>query len=280
MLLSGIAVGSCVITILFYVVGLLHSIVIAPLIFIMSFVALLLCWALPCVVCALFIDLEKPCNRHSAFFRFYANCIVASIRQIFRVKVCVSGTEKLPREKFLLVGNHRSAMDAILKMGVFRDYRIGFVAKQELFKIPIVCKIMHKCFCLSLDRSNPRDGIRAITQAAKIIQSQSASIGIYPEGTCNTKDKLLPFKAGAFKIAQKAGCPIVVVTIRNSELAKKRMPFKKTSVFIDVIGVISADEVAKSKTTQQLSDRVQQMIENALEVQRKEYHGAYIGNRI
>ncbi|MDE6209237.1 MAG: 1-acyl-sn-glycerol-3-phosphate acyltransferase [Lachnospiraceae bacterium] len=125
------------------------------------------------MVYALFIDLEKSFNRHSYVFRFYANCIVASIRQIFRVKVCVSGTKKLPRGKFLLVGNHRSAMDPILEMGVSRDYRIGFVAKQELFKIPVVCKIMYKCFCLSLDRSNPRDGIRAITQAEKIIQSQS-----------------------------------------------------------------------------------------------------------
>lgn len=154
---------------------------------------MLLCWALPCVVYALFIDLEKPFNGHSYVFRFYENCIVASIRQNFRGKVCVSGTEKLPRGKFLLVGNHRSAMNPILEMGVSRDYRIGFVAKQELFKIPVVCKIMYKCFCLSLDRSNPRDGIRAITQAEKIIQSQSPSIGIYPEGTCNIKDKLLPF---------------------------------------------------------------------------------------
>lgn len=270
MLFSVIAAISCVITALLYIVGLFHSLPMAPLTFILCFAILLLCWALPCVIYALFVDLDKPCEKHSRFFRFYANNIIASIRQIFRVKISISGMEQLPREKFLLVGNHRSAMDPILEMGVFRDYHIGFVAKQELFKIPVVRKIMHKCFCLSLDRGDPRDGIKAITQAAKIIQSGSASIGIYPEGTCNKKEKLLPFKAGAFKITQKAACPIVVVIIRDSEQAVKRMPFKRTKVSIDVIGIISADEVAKSKTTQILSDRVCQMMKNALEEKRKE----------
>ena len=270
MLFSVITAISCIVTVLLYIVGLDHSLAMALLTFILGFVILLLCWALPCVIYALFVDLDKPCKKNSRFFRFYANCIVTSIRQIFRIKVNVSGMEQLPREKFLLVGNHRSPMDPILEMGIFRDSHIGFVAKQELFKIPVVRKIMHKCFCLSLDRSDPRDGIKAITQAAKIIQRGSASIGIYPEGTCNKKEELLPFKAGAFKIAQKAACPIVVVVIRGSEKAVKQMLFKRTKVSIDVIGVISADEVAKSKTTQKLSDHVRQMMEGALAEKRKE----------
>lgn len=264
MLFSIIAAISCVITVLFYIVGLSHSLPMALITFILCFVILFLCWALPCVIYALIVDLDKPCNKYSRFFSLYANCITTSIRQIFRIKVSVSGMEQLPQEKFLLVGNHRSPMDPILEMDVFRESRIGFVAKQELFKIPVVRKIMHKCFCLSLDRNDPREGIKAITQAAKIIQSGNASIGIYPEGTCNKEKELLPFKAGAFKIAKKAACPIVVVVIRNSEQAVKRMPLKRTKVSIDVIGVISADEVVKSKTTQILSDRVRQMMEDVL----------------
>ncbi len=269
MLFYIITIISGIITGLFYTAGLCNSVMALLFIFALCFVVSILIWALPCVIRAMFVSLDKPCAKTSRFFRFYANCIIASIRQIFRIKICVTGIEQLPCEKFLLVGNHRSPLDPILEMGVFRDFHIGFVAKQELYKIPVVRKIMHKCFCLSLDRSDPRDGIRAISQAAEIIQSQVASIGIYPEGTCNKGDKLLPFKAGAFKIAQKAACPIVVVIIRDSEKAA-HAPFKKTKVFIDVIGVISAGEVSESKSTQMLSDRVRLMMESALNTQRKE----------
>lgn len=263
MLLPGIAGLSLIITVLLYAIGFSSYVWLSPFLFVGCFVCLLLCWALPCVVYALFVDLDKVCTKDSRFFRFYANCIASSIRQIFRVKVHVTGMERLPKEKFLLVGNHRSFMDPILEMELFRRSRIGFVAKQELFKIPVVRKIMHKCFCLSLDRSNPRDGIRAIIQAAEIIKSQTASIGIYPEGTRSKGDEFLPFKAGAFKIAQKAKCPIVVTVIQNSEQAAKSVFFKRKTVFVDVIGVISAAEVAECKTTQ-LSDRARKMMEAAL----------------
>lgn len=224
---------------------------------------LFLCWALPSVIGSVFADLDKPCEKHSRFFRFYANGIISSIKQLFRISVCVSGMELLPKEKFLLAGNHRSALDPLLEMSFFREYRIGFVAKQELYKIPVICKIMHKCFCLPLNRSKPHEGIKMINQAARIIQSQTASIGIYPEGTRSESDTLLPFRSGAFKIAQRANCPVVVVVIRNSEKAARRTPFRRTKVYIDVVGIVSADEVSRCTATQ-LSDTVRQMMESAL----------------
>lgn len=263
MILFGLTAISCIITVLLYTLGLIQNAFLAPLLFIAFLAAALLCFLLPCIICSLFVDLNKPCAKPSKFFRFYANSIIRLITQIFRIKVCVRGAERLPREKFLMVGNHRSQMDPILELGVFRDYNIGLVAKQELFKAPIVNKIIHKCFCLPLDRNSARNGRTTIVRAAEIIRSQSASIGIYPEGTCNIKSELLPFKTGAFKIAQKAECPIVIVVIRNSEMIAKRAPFKSTDVFVDVIGVIGAHEVSESKTTQ-LSDCVRDMMESAL----------------
>lgn len=258
-----IASVSCIITILIYITGLIHCFLAAPLIFAACFAALTALCLLPCMICSLFVDLNKPCIKRSGFFRFYANRIIDFITVILRIKVSVSGTELLPHEKFLLVGNHRSQIDPILEMGVFRGYNIGFVSKQELFKAPIVGKIIHKCFCLPLDRGSPRNGRSTIARAAEIIGSQSASIGIYPEGTCRAKPEMLPFKTGAFKIAQKAECPIAVVVIRDSELVSKRAPFRKTTVFVDVIGVIGAKEVSESKTAE-LSERVRDMMELAL----------------
>lgn len=263
MTLLVIALVSCIITVLLYVIGSIHGFFAAPLIFAVCFGALFLLCLLPCIIYSLFVDLNKPCTRQSKFFRFYANRLIEIITCTLRIKISVSGTELLPGEKFLLVGNHRSQMDPIIEMSVFRGYNIGFVSKQELFKVPIISKIIHKCFCLPLDRKSSRNGKTTITQAAEIIMSQNASIGIYPEGTCRAKPEMLPFKTGAFKIAQKAECPIAVAVIRDSELVSKRAPFRRTTVFVDVVGVIDAKEVLISKTSE-LSGRIRSMMEIAL----------------
>lgn len=213
---------------------------------------LFLCWAVPCVATACLVDLDKPCRKHSPFFRFYANSIIGVILWALRIRLHVTGMELLPKEKFLLVSNHRSALDPIIQMGVLRKYRIGFVAKKELFKIPVIGKIMHKCFCLALDRDNLRAGARMMVQAAGHIQSQTAAIGIYPEGTRGHGNELLPFKNGVFKIAQRAGCPIVIAVIRNSESVTKNAPLRRTDVYLDIVGVLSAEDIG-NRILQRLS---------------------------
>lgn len=225
--------------------------------------SVLLLWAISCALSTCFIDLHEPCVKRSTVFRWYANTIIYLLKSVCFVRLHVSGMDQLPDEQFLLVGNHRSSLDPILEMGVFGKRHMGFVAKQELFKIPVIGKIMHQCFCLSLDRGDVRDGLKTIKHAAGLIENQTASIGIYPEGTRNHKEGLLPFKDGAFKIAQKAKCPIVVVLIRNSDHVMKRAPFRKTDVFIDVIGVIHKEKVCKMRS-RQLSEMVREMMEEKL----------------
>lgn len=46
---------------------------------------------------------------------------------------------------------------------------------------------------------------------------------IFPEGTRNKGDELLPFKDGAFKIAQKAGCLIIPVAICGTDNVWKQI---------------------------------------------------------
>lgn len=263
MLLKAIAVVSVVTAVILWLLGWISSVIWLPVAFVGCFIVFFLMWALSCVICTTFVDLEKPCRKHSRLFRFHANCIVDSLIQLLRVRLHVTGRELLPTEKFLLVGNHRSALDPILEMGVFRKYHIGFVAKQELFSIPIIGKLMHQCFCIPLDRGSLRDGLQMMRQAAETIESQTASMGIYPEGTRGKGPGLLPFKSGAFKIAEKAKCPIVVATIRNSEQIGRRAPFRTTHVYLDIVGVLQVDEIKGMKTAQ-ISETVFHMIEKFL----------------
>ncbi|MGN0585388.1 MAG: lysophospholipid acyltransferase family protein [Ruminococcus sp.] len=260
MLLPVTAVLSALITIVLLIFGVFGQIYYIPLVFVVSFLVLILCCVIFFFICTRFIDTKKKCVKHSLFFRACSNCIIGIVMQALRIKLHVTGMELLPEEKFMLAGNHRGAMDPLLTMNVLRKYHMGFVAKKEICRIPIVGRLMHKCFCLSLDRDNIREEVKTINQAAEIIKTQTASIGIYPEGTRNPTNELLPFMNGAFKIAKKAECPIVVAVIRNPELVMKRAPFRKTDVYLDFIDVLSKDFVNKNSTVQ-ISEQTRKMIE-------------------
>lgn len=256
---------SLLFTVLSFAVGLVSTIGTAVLAFVLYFLALFLVWAAGGVIATLFVNVHTECKRDHPLFRFYANGIIDILTCALRIRVQVSGMEKITASRFLLVSNHRSAFDPILEMGIFRKYRLGFVSKEENFKIPVIGKIMHQCSCIALDRENPRKAIETITHAARTIHSGSAAMGIYPEGTRNPNPEagLLPFKPGAFKIAQKAGCPIVVAVIQNTESILKNAPIRKTRVQLKIVGVLDEDTV-KQNSTAQISEMVRGMMEKAI----------------
>ena len=72
------------------------------------------------------------------------------------------------------------------------------------------------------------------------------------------------FHAGSLKIAQKAQVPIVVAAVHGSENVKRYRLFSRTDVCLDILNVISADEVCESKTDA-LAERIRGMIASHLE---------------
>lgn len=260
MLLNGIALISVVFTAVAYIIGMFKALWAIPLVFIASYVVVFLIWGVSCIIVTRFIKLHKEVNKYNPIFGFYTHCIISLVMQVLRIKMNITGKEILPEEKFLFVCNHRGAMDPLVTMGVLRKYNIGFVAKKELFNIPVISRLMYSRFCLSLNRGDVKDSAKTILRAGEIIKKDLASMGIYPEGTRNHDEEMLPFMAGAFKIAKKAECPIVVATIRNTEHIMKNAPFRRTQVYLDYIGVISKEVVAEN-TTVTLSNMAREMME-------------------
>ena len=217
-----------------------HSILQGLLFFVGAFLGLLLLHVLVLALASLFVDKKNP---NPKFFPFYRKLIILSVGpmlQAGRVRVELVGAEKLPASGFLLVGNHRSDFDPITAMWALRKRGLTFVTKKENVDIPVGGRIIVGSGCLSLDRSDDKQGLMVIRQAVRRIRAGDA-IGIYPEGT------------------QWAKCPLVVLKVENSELVEKNFLRRKTTVRLTVKAVLPYDEIADMGTAE-IGERVRNIL--------------------
>lgn len=187
------------------------------------------------------------------------------ILKIGGVQITVKGEENLLDEAALYVGNHRSYFD-ILIMYVQCKRLTGFVAKDSMEKIPSLRVWMRHVYCLFLNRNDPRAGMKTILKAIDYIK-QGISICIFPEGTRNAGEELtlLPFKEGSMKIALKAGCPVVPVSINNSaEIFENHIPrMKKTHVIVEYGTPIYPNELTREEQ-KRLGAKCQEIIQETI----------------
>lgn len=171
---------------------------------------------------------------------------ISIIRRVFRfilmlsgVTITVKGEENIPKDRAVLyVGNHRSYFD-ILVGYVTVPGLVGFVAKKEMEKIPLLASWMKNVKCLFLDRKNLKEGLKTILLGIEQVKS-GISVWIFPEGTRNQEEdlgKLLNFKEGSLKIAEKSRCPVVPVAMTGTaEVFEKHLPFIRPSHVIIEFG--------------------------------------------
>lgn len=222
--------------------------------------ALLILYVLFLSICALLVSPDKTYEKNNPFYRFLLESATAVAIKLLRIRVHISGIEKIPKdEKVLFVSNHRSNFDPLITWNALKKWKIAFVSKPENFKVPYFGRIIRKCCFLPIDRENPRKAIVTINKAAKLLKKQEVSVGIYPEGTRSKSCQLLPFHNGVFKIAQKAETPIVVLCVTGTEKIAKRTPFKPTDVYLDVLDVLPTQGVKETKT-EMIGTTVRQLI--------------------
>ena len=230
-----------------------------------ALLAVLILYFLFLGVCALLVSPDKTYEKNSPFYRFLLESATAVAIKLLRIRVHISGIEKIPKdEKVLFVCNHRSNYDPLITWCALNKWKIAFVSKPENFKVPFFGRIIRKCCFLPIDRENPRKAIVTINKAAKLLKKQEVSVGIYPEGTRSKNCRLLPFHNGVFKIAQKAEAPIVVLSITGTEKISKRTPFQHTDVYLDVLEVFPSENIKELKT-EMIGMMVRQLIMTKIE---------------
>lgn len=131
------------------------------------------------------------------------------------VNTTVIGLENIPKdEPVVFIGNHRGFLTRLYLTAACRVLQVLLPKRDAKSSI---YKIMDEIFTLPfMDRSNPREGLKTILSGIEQINN-GISIVIFPEGTRNKGDGIMPFHGGSFKLADKSNCKIIPMVQNNTE---------------------------------------------------------------
>ena len=216
-------------------------------------------------ICSLFVNRNKKVTSPSKFYMFLFNLLNEFALESMRIKLVVKNKELVNKnQKYIMVCNHVSDFDSMIISDYFNKMPLGWVSKEENLKIPVLGNILYKYGYCSVNRKDDKKALKQILDCIKFIKDNDISYGVFPEGTRNkSADTVLPFRSGSLKISQKTGCPILVMSIKNTQKIHKNFPLRRTEVILDFIEVIDSD-IFSSKSTVEVSEYIHDRIYNSL----------------
>ena len=130
-----------------------------------------------------------------------------------------------PRTPYVVVSNHFSQADPPIIARV--PWEMKWVAKAELFRIPIAGWLLRLSGDISVDRSDKRSRAEVLDTAASYLQ-RACSVMFFPEGTRSRDGRVRQFSDGAFRLAIKEGVPVLPIAIDGTHRA-----LPKNSIWFD-----------------------------------------------
>ena len=179
-----------------------------------------------------------------------------SILWVSGIRTMSTGFDQHLRDRsYIYMSNHQSNFDIPVLFSAL-PVQFRWLAKAELFRIPIFGPSMRGAGYISIDRSNRKSAFNSLTRAAEAIRN-GTSVMIFPEGTRSTDGKLLPYKKGGFVMAVDAGVPIVpvVITGTHSIMPKGHLLIRRRWVRVHIGSPIETSAFSR-KTKDDLMDKV------------------------
>ena len=162
------------------------------------------------IIAALLGREDKPDSIYDKVPRWWSTAVLWAVG----IKVRVHGLEKVSDQgPHIFASNHVSWFDVPSLAKVLPRYK--FVAKAELFKVPIFGRAMRAAGMIEIQRENRKAAFGAYEVAAERIRAGN-SVVVFPEGTRGHAYPLRPFKKGPFVLAIAAGVPIVPIIVHGT----------------------------------------------------------------
>ncbi len=206
--------------------------------------------------------LDSSGSAHAWHARQWARLMLA----LNGVKVTVSGGELIPEGPVIFMSNHQSNFD-ILSLLAAMPRRFYWIAKKELFEIPLFGHTMRRGGYIPLDRSDGRKALQSLDEAAATIR-QGKCVVLFPEGTRSADGALLPFKRGGFVLARKADVPVIPVTINGSGRINPANQIRLYSGDISITmhpPIVFPSDLRRSEAETWMMEQVQKQIDSSLE---------------
>jgi 1-acyl-sn-glycerol-3-phosphate acyltransferase len=184
------------------------------------------------------------------------------------IRVKTIGLDKLnPARTYIFMSNHVSNVDPPILLPLI-PRRTSVMVKKELFRFPILGRVMRFGSLVPVDRGNRDAGISAVRAAVDVIR-QGVNMTIYVEGHRSFDGRLLPFKKGPFYLAEECAVPVVPVTILGTHdaMPKGRFAIKPGSVTVVFHDAIEPSDFGSRDC---LMARVREVINSALPVEVRE----------
>ncbi|MBP7342654.1 MAG: lysophospholipid acyltransferase family protein [Smithellaceae bacterium] len=203
-------------------------------------------------------------------FSFFSNAEnnvhkVANIWGRILLLLCGTKVQVIGRENILhakpqvFMSNHQSDFDILIVLahvpGQFR-----WIAKKELFTVPVFGQAMRSAGYIEIDRQNHEKALQSLDLAALRIR-EGKSVMTFPEGTRSRTGEIKAFKPGTFYLAIQSGAPIVPISIIGSGniMPKRSLKIKPGKIKLVIDKPISTKDYTLD-TRQALIDRVRQII--------------------
>lgn len=166
----------------------------------------------------------------------------------------------------IVVANHQSFLD--LPLLYLMPWTMKWVAKRDLFKIPILGWIIYITGQIGIDRRQ----LSSVKKLDKLVEPIKQGIPgmIFPEGTRTHDGNLSPFKNGAFKLACRYGFHILPVVLEGGYEAMPRGNWQVSVTQNFTISVLDPVAVNTFDTEDELKAHVYSLIDDELSAIRRE----------
>jgi len=150
----------------------------------------------------------------------------------------------------IYVASHQSSIDFVLLGSMIKNF--ATISNHPISDLPIFMKIPRLVGVYYMEKLNPNAAITVFNRLAMALE-KGTSVFIFPEGTRNYTETLLPFQKGAFRLSVDKQVPIVPVIIdgtgrivsKGSNVAKTKQSTEIDVTFLDPI-YPKEDETARA----------------------------------
>lgn len=177
------------------------------------------------------------------YYRRMYRLLAGLFRRLYRIRS--AGEENIPAEGGVIFAGNHTALADVFVIAACTNRQVRYMAKAELFRIPVLRRIIAGLGAFSVERG--KNDVGAVRTSIRLLREGDA-VGIFPQGTrCpGIHPDKAKVKPGVALIARKAEVPVVPVLIRTKRM--KVSLFRRTEVIFgkpvmpDELSALAVDE--------------------------------------